>query len=309
MTKVSVIMPAYNAEIFISESIESVIKQTFIDWELIIIDDGSTDKTAEVVSNYVNLDNRIKLYYQDNAGQGKARNHGIAKSEGKFIAFLDADDLMLPHKLDTQLRDIELYKVDLVFSDAYIFEKLPINGNEYSFNVKDLFYNGLSGLQTFLIMNRIPMLTVLVKKECILSVGGFSESKDIQKAEDYHLWLKLLLADFIFFGSNKVLSAYRQHSLSVSDSDRFNDYEVLFVLNDLIKNHQQIPYIFLNNFAKRKEIYLNRMINKDWYSFIVESQRYLKLFKNTKWRFRVLYYIEKFSSRRFSLLYLKLTTI
>src|ERR1700759_692275 len=96
---VSVITPAYNAGNFIHETIDSVIAQTYTNWELIIIDDGSTDNTAAIVKQYVVRDSRIKYLYQQNGKQGKARNNGMTHSSGTIIAFLDADDTWTPHKL------------------------------------------------------------------------------------------------------------------------------------------------------------------------------------------------------------------
>src|SRR5919106_5413407 len=96
---VSVIMPAYNAEKYIAGSIRSVIVQTYSDWELIVVDDGSTDSTATVVQEFVARDPRIKYIFQENGRLGKARNTGIRNSSGPLIAFLDSDDLWVPIKL------------------------------------------------------------------------------------------------------------------------------------------------------------------------------------------------------------------
>ena len=95
---VSVIMPAYNAATFIAGSIKSVVKQSFTNWELIIIDDGSTDNTKNIINCFINKDARIKYHYQQNGKQGKARNAGLALAKGKYIAFIDADDVWLPNK-------------------------------------------------------------------------------------------------------------------------------------------------------------------------------------------------------------------
>ena len=85
---VSIIMPAFNSQRYISESIESIIAQTYTNWELIVVDDGSTDRTAEIVSTFTKSDNRIRYIYQENQRQGKARNAGISISKGEWIAFL-----------------------------------------------------------------------------------------------------------------------------------------------------------------------------------------------------------------------------
>jgi GT2 family glycosyltransferase len=105
MAKISVIMPAYNRASFIGETIESILGQTYQDWELIIVDDGSTDNTQEVVSRYP--DPRIRCVRQANAGETAARNAGLSLAKGEYIACIDSDDLMLPHNLEVLLKTLE----------------------------------------------------------------------------------------------------------------------------------------------------------------------------------------------------------
>src|SRR5215467_11570142 len=103
---VSIIMPAYNAEKYIADSIRSVLAQTYTDWELIVVVDGSTDNTASLVQQFVTRDSRIKYFFQENGRLGKARNTGIKNASGSLIAFLDSDDLWLETKLELQLQEI-----------------------------------------------------------------------------------------------------------------------------------------------------------------------------------------------------------
>ena len=103
--KVSVITPMYNCEKFISETIESVLNQTYTNWEMIIIDDCSTDKSKQIVKQYIERDKRIRLIaLNENSGAAVARNKGIEVSSGRFIAFLDGDDLWEPNKLEKQIK-------------------------------------------------------------------------------------------------------------------------------------------------------------------------------------------------------------
>jgi glycosyltransferase involved in cell wall biosynthesis len=101
--QVSVIIPAYNAAAFLQETIESVLSQTFTDWELLVVDDGSTDQTPDIVQHYQKVDSRIQLIRQANQGVSATRNSGVANSQGDYIAFLDADDQWLPQKLSAHL--------------------------------------------------------------------------------------------------------------------------------------------------------------------------------------------------------------
>lgn len=234
MQKVSIVMPAYNAAGFIAESIDSVIAQSFQDWELIIIDNGSTDNTKEVVAQFTRKDSRIKcINWQVNKKQGKARNAGIANSNYELIAFLDADDLWLPEKLAVQVKQINDLNVDLVFSNAYIFESLPVR-RDRNMDASEQFLEGLSGVEKMLERNQVPILTVLVKKKALQAVGCFTEEVVIQNAEDYHLWLKLLIQGNRFYGSDQILAAYRVHNNAASTDNKLAFRQVVEALRDLM---------------------------------------------------------------------------
>ena len=118
---VSIIMPAYNAEKYIADSIRSVLAQTYSNWELIVVDDGSTDRTANIVREFAGHDSRVRYIFQENGRLGKARNTGIANAAGSLIAFLDSDDLWIPRKLQMQLQAMSENSADVVFSNAYVF--------------------------------------------------------------------------------------------------------------------------------------------------------------------------------------------
>ena len=223
-TLVSIIMPAYNAENFISESIESVIGQTYTNWELIIVDDGSTDNTRNVVHRYINQDSRIHYFFQENARQAKARNKGIKNSKGDIIAFLDADDLWLPLKLELSLKEFYNGQQDVLFTDSYIFNnssKLSDYENLPNINIVAKTYCGDEGLNAFLYENKVPILTVIGTKESILNVNCFNEQSN-GIAEDYELWLNLLANKHIIRGTDLKLSLYRIHSNSTTATNNMD---------------------------------------------------------------------------------------
>lgn len=224
---VSVVMPAYNAAPYIAESIESVRAQTYPYWELLIVDDGSTDNTRIIAEEYCTQDKRISYLYQANGRQGKARNNGIAHATGKYLAFLDSDDIWFPEKLHIQVAEIQKLGIDLVFTDAYLFsDSAKLNDSSYTslarMCTKRQSFTGTEGVADFLISNQVPILTVLTKREVVLAVGGFIEKRSVQNAEDYHLWLKMLLEGYTLVGLDYVLAAYRKHSASVSNADGLN---------------------------------------------------------------------------------------
>lgn len=245
MELVSVIMPAYNASKYIAASIESVLAQTYLSWELIIVDDGSIDNTASLVKSYCEKDCRIKYIYQENARQGRARNNGIANSSGGYIAFLDSDDLWLPEKLSLQVAFLQHNKADLIFSGTYLFENEQKVGPLCQvMNIPHGLFEGEDGLKKFLAGNQIPTLTVLCQRSVIEAAKGFTEEVLIPNAEDYHLWLKLLLNGAKFWGMPQVLAAYRVDISSTSGVDRQNLRFVVEAMANLRKLYPQRAVIF-----------------------------------------------------------------
>ena len=108
MPLVSVIMPVYNGEKYLAEAIDSILVQTFTDFELLIVDDGSQDNSAEIIRSYVKRDSRIRFFQQEqNEGSANARNRGIANAKGEFIAAMDCDDVSLPERLQKQVDFLE----------------------------------------------------------------------------------------------------------------------------------------------------------------------------------------------------------
>lgn len=275
--KVSIIMPAYNAENYIEASIKSVLDQTYLKWELIIVDDGSTDNTAKIVKELLDKDIRIQYYYQENGKQGKARNFGISKSNGVYLAFLDADDLWLPEKLEIQIEEIQEKKVDLVFSDSYVFNNDEAFDISKKMNIpSEVFYDKTS-VKLFLKGNRIPILTVLVKREKVIYVGGFSEELDIQNVEDYHLWLKLLISKCVFYSSNYILTKYRVHANSATSADKIVHDKIPNVFFDLLQLYPSYKEQIEDELKLRfKLIYKNNLFTKSELAFwIKKNTQYL----------------------------------
>jgi len=208
---VSIIMPAYNAGQFIAASIESVIKQTYTHWELIIVDDDSTDNTKEIALSYADKDSRIRYMHQQSGKQGKAKNNGIKQANANLIAFLDADDIWVKEKLFVQLDILQEHPdIDLIFSDVAVIDK---NGNviKDSLSVGEMYYKAYPALEIFFKNNRIPALTVLARKKSILDAGGFDEFNETQYGEDYGLWIRMLLRGAIFLSTAHKLGLYRMH--------------------------------------------------------------------------------------------------
>jgi len=211
---VSIIMPAYNAGNYIAASIQSVLAQTYPDWELIVVDDGSTDNTANVIQQFVRRDGRVKYIFQENGRLGKARNTGIMNSGGPLIAFLDSDDLWVETKLEKQTQAMVEQDVDVVFSDCYIFRDQNTADETTTFKSLVGRFAGPDILDLLIRQNRIPVLTILLKRTALQRVGWFDEP--ITGCEDYDLWLRLAKANADFYGMADVLARYRRHDAAMT---------------------------------------------------------------------------------------------
>lgn len=211
MGLVSIIMPAHNAAKTIRESIESVLSQTFTDWELLIINDSSTDETEQIVSEYIKKDNRIKLLHTDKS-VGKPfypRNIGIKAAEGRYIAFLDSDDVWLATKLEHQIPLFDDEKVAIVFS---YYEKFADNEVESKKN-RVIKSPASVSFNSALYGNPIGNLTGIYDTQKVGKV--FYEDAG---HEDYILWLTILKKGFVAKNTNTVEARYRVAVKSVSSN-------------------------------------------------------------------------------------------
>ena len=169
-------MPAYNSSNTISESICSVIIQTFKKWELLIVDDGSTDNTKNLVKNFLN-DKRIKYYYQKNYGPATARNYGILKASGMYLAFLDSDDIWKPNKLELQLNHLKKNPdCCLIHTNYSTFESNTQNFKSFR---QTPWFSNWDENERLLMFDTIGTLTVLTETQLIKNLGGFNN--DLQE--------------------------------------------------------------------------------------------------------------------------------
>lgn len=220
--KVSIIMPSYNHEKYVEYSIETVLAQTFADWELIIIDDGSKDKSIDLISRYVTKDKRIHFYKQENRGVSCTINRGIKLARGKYICFLDSDDAYHKDKLKKQLELIEdgydmvLTKIETIDGEGLIVEDSFITKwfNEFDFNG---IFNSNIGLN-FLKKNYICKGSVMLKREIFDKYGFFNEN--LVTAYDYHLWLRLI-GNIKIAQCEEKLKYYRWHGENETTKNNF----------------------------------------------------------------------------------------
>lgn len=298
---VSIIMPAFNAELYIAASVQSVIDQSYQNWELLIIDDGSTDQTAEKVNGFVKTNNKLNYILQSNGGQGKARNRGILEAKGDYIAFLDADDLWVNNKLEVQVAELEKNKhIDLLFSAASAFCGSAQNFLKYLNHNNNEVYSGIEAFKTFIKGNKVPILTVLVKKEVLQAVGNFDESRPLQNVEDSHLWLKLLLANYKLKSSQEVLAFYRVHEGQSTNNKLKNTLKEINLLNAFKGKeaaldkalHTEIERKYFSLYIKNKSKAEKNMVLQHYsHNFTLRDKRVFKfLLNNTPLRLFSIYY-------------------
>lgn len=219
--KVSIITPTYNRERFIGEAVESVLDQTFADFELLIVDDGSTDSTVERLRQY-REDPRVQYFHQENQGQSIARNHALQHARGEFICFLDSDNAWVPDKLERQFAAFEeTPDVDVVYGDIITIDEA---GTELSRdNMRR--HSGFIALQ-MLKDNCVSMNTAMARRRCFDELGGMSGKRRV--ADDYDLWLRFS-ARYRFRYIPEYLAYYRvmDDQISSDKSGRFESNEAI----------------------------------------------------------------------------------
>ncbi|MBT7323320.1 MAG: glycosyltransferase [Gammaproteobacteria bacterium] len=252
--KISIILPTYNrAGHYLSRAIESVITQSYKDWELIIIDNNSKDGTQELVESYKN--EKIHFYTINNDGNiAKSRNLGISKASGTYIAFLDSDDYWFKSKLEicmTSLYKNKNYQC-ICHSENWVY---PDNksitkdyGPENNYSFKKLLMRG----------NCISLSATMVKKSILTEVDYFSENDELITAEDYDLWIKIS-KNYNFLFINDVLGAFCLHNDSESANILRNSEAVLNVIRSHVSNNDFFLKRAISNALKNKgkQFYIN----------------------------------------------------
>jgi teichuronic acid biosynthesis glycosyltransferase TuaG len=210
---VSVITPAFNAAEFIAQTIDSVRAQTFQDWELVIVDDGSTDKTVEIVQRYQERDPRIRLLHQTNAGPSAARNRGMRAAEGRYFAFLDSDDTWEPAYLSEQLAVFASHPETSLVTGVAWYRGGPHDGRPMRRFTPG--YPVLT-LRDIIADDTAVFIMTTFRREVFEKIGGLDESQ--WRSEDYDFWMRAATAGFVFRRNSRPLGRYRVRNGSLSQS-------------------------------------------------------------------------------------------
>lgn len=256
---ISAIIPCYNSEDYIVEAIESVLNQTFLPYikEIIVIDDGSEDSTRQVVNRYTDK-NFVEYFYQDNQGPAAARNKGIEKADGEYVAFLDSDDIWTDNKIEEDVKYLRTNpKCKLVFSNVIVVDKdlkkIYKNNNDIP--------NGKKEAIKELYLGNINMNTptIVAQKEAVTDIEGFCE--DMPHREDHYFLMQMVEKFEVgFISKHNVLRRVREGSLSYQQNNELEE-----------------PLIRLKNYRPFLEKCINEYPYLKNFEGIVMSQLYLEV--------------------------------
>ena len=237
---VSIIMPCFNSEKTISLSILSVINQTYKEWELIVVDDFSTDNTCSIVKGYALKDNRIKIIeLEKKGGASIARNKAIDTANGKYIAFLDSDDLWLPNKLEKQVEFMKNNNYVFTYTNYYVEQ----NGKIYIRTAPKIV-----DFKLLCKRNPIGCLTVMYDNDEI----GKIEIPKLDKRNDYALWLKIMQKNVKGHLLNETLSIYKDHN-GISSGSNIKKLKYHYFL---FKKILRFPFIKAEIYFLRNIVYM-----------------------------------------------------
>jgi glycosyltransferase involved in cell wall biosynthesis len=232
--RLSIIIPTYNSAQYLPETLDSVLCQTFADYEIIVIDDGSTDATYDALAPYLD---KIHYVYQDNTGVSEARNHGLNLAQGEFVIFMDADDYFIEDdKLEKQIAVFDANpKLDIVQTG---WRMVDSDGN----NLFDMTpWHNMSGsaLKEWFMWCPVRLEAMMVRRECAEDVGGFDPKYKVSQDLDWAL--KMILAGCRFQWQKRVASAYRQHGASLTHSNRLKLVDDTVLVTEDLLDRKDLP--------------------------------------------------------------------
>lgn len=241
-------MPCYNAGKYIREAIESVVNQTYTDWELIIINDGSTDDSQQVAENYIQISNhqsQIRLINQTNSGACVARNRGIQESKGEYIKFLDADDILMPTCLEEQVQQIQTLQSNQIPFGYY--GNVNETGNLisiYKYPESSIKFLSADSVAFFVDNWRILISCPLHRREQLILIHGFDETLSRSQELDLHFRLALADVKFVFF------ETYTFQYRDYVSSDRISSINKV---GSLVRVHAKRKYVLKQELLLRKK--------------------------------------------------------
>ncbi len=223
MPQVSVVMPVYNGEMYLAEAIDSILEQTFADFELLVVDDGSTDESAAIVQACKERDSRIRfIQLARNVGMADARNRGVAAATGQYIAMMDSDDISLPQRLQKQVAFLQSRPdIGALGAGARVMNH---DMTTHLFDFETLRQHALIALSVFLGYS-FTHSTVIIRRDFLTAVGGYKPEQRV--CDDLELWPRLLSETRIRFANlPDCLLLYRRHDQSKFHQQSEGEHEV-----------------------------------------------------------------------------------
>lgn len=264
---VTIVIPLYNAEKYIGETIESVFNQSYQNWEIIVIDNCSTDNSKKIVKKFESKEQRltlIELTY-NSGGPARPRNIGIENTKGEYIAFLDADDVWLPKKLEKQIEFMKSENLNFSSCDCILIDE---NSSLYILNKISLFFNKMinkNNLCDLIKNNFILTSSVLIHKDLLLT---FSEDTNLIAVEDFDLWLRIFTQhENLYKYQNEQLIKYRVLENSASKRSSFLSQELkanIVLSNFLLNNTQYIWCYYYRLFFHLFKNHMKILIKNLW---------------------------------------------
>jgi len=250
---ISIVIPCFNAEKYLAATIDSCLQQTYTNWEVIVVDDGSTDASLEIARNYSNYYSNIKVITIENNGQCFARNLGMEEAQGEYIQFLDSDDLLLPEYLEEQLKALNTNQADLSISGELAFKDSNFSERKEKLNHEKVSLLDCIVYHSFLecIKNvKTSYNSILISREKVLEVGGFEVSSKAANEIVLHLKLATKFPELkaVYYPKKLLLKRVHEKSIGFSIKKQKNNQE-----NQELK---QIPHL-LHSLQKSAEYYLS----------------------------------------------------
>lgn len=212
---VSVVVPVYNGAAYLTDTVNSILNQDYVNFELILVDDGSSDNSFALMKELSNKDERIKIFSKENGGVACARNYGINKALGEFIAFCDQDDLWLPIKLSKQIPLFNNDYVGLVFCGAIIDNNIQ---GKKSYTLLPQEHKG-KVFHRLIKQNILTCCTAIVRRKYLIEVDGFDDDRGLMGVDDWHLWLKLsVVCEFDFVDEHLAIHVFHGDNYSLNDT-------------------------------------------------------------------------------------------
>ena len=225
----SIITPIYNAENFLEETLKSILSQTYTDWESILINDNSTDGSLEIAKKFTRLDSRFRIINKfESGGAAKARNAGIEAAKGRYIAFLDSDDIWLPEKLNEQISFMKNKNIDFSYSCYHFISEEGLVTGKVEVPAQVTYNQLLKG-------NVVACLTAVYDTKNL----GKVFMPDILKRQDFGLWLEITRRGVTGYGIQKSLAKYRLRTGSISHA-KFN---TMLYTWDLYRKVERLSFI------------------------------------------------------------------